>query len=207
MEGRGKYYYASGSSYDGQWKNNFKYGEGIHIDKNSKKNVVVDYEAGDPTGQKIQEFANIIHKNTCCEIREDQQNFVNKIFEALRKYHRNKNTDINIKELRDLLDKALRANHISYVEINKLQEVDTDISLKNKALDEINLNKLLLGMNAKLIDAIESKNNEKVAEWATNFSNMEGKINTIRYKHAEAGNKFIDKYNISPFPEDSLIKK
>lgn len=159
-----------------------------------------------PTKEQSNEFAIAIHTSTCCGIKADQQNFVNKFVVAIKQFHDDKNADIDIKELKNLLHKAQQANRMSLDALNELQEIDEEINLKKYALAQVNSDKSLFEMMGGVIDAIEKKDYEKVTEMITSFSQMEEEIKGIRKVAQDADTKFSEKYRILPFIDDSPKK-
>ena len=156
--------------------------------------------------EKAKQFVTIINDNTSGEIKAVQQECVNKMTEALRSLKENDNAKIDTRQLRELLDRAKKANHLTFSAIIKTQEVDDEINLKQKALDETELFRSLYENELpKLLEAFESNGHNKFAkltESANLLASREQEIRKIQSAYKEAGDEFINKYDIN-FTKDS----
>jgi Glu-tRNA(Gln) amidotransferase subunit E-like FAD-binding protein len=153
---------------------------------------------------KIKQFAQTIHDYTHFQIKASQQAFVNKLTEDLQSLQQNNDAVIDTRQLRDLLAKAKEANRVSYEHIKNAAEVDDEINLRQKALDENQLfDSLYNNQFAKTIDILESHDTNKREELSKIIDGqLEERINKVQRASKEADDEFTNKYDIS-FPEDS----
>ncbi len=153
---------------------------------------------------KSKQFAQTIHDYTNFQIKASQQAFVNKLTEDLQSLQQNNAAGIDTKQLRDLLAKAKEANRVSYEHLKNTTEVDGEINLRQKALDENELfDSLYNNQFTKTIDLLESNDTNKLKEISKLIDgNLEDRINKVQSTSKEADDKFTNKYDIS-FPEDS----
>jgi len=153
---------------------------------------------------KIKQFAKTIHDYTNFQIKASQQAFVNKLTEDLQSLQQNSNAVIDTKQLRDLLAKAKEANRVSYEHIKNTIEVDNEINLRQKVLDENQLfDSLYNNQFAKTINILESNDTNKKEElFKIVDGQLEERINKIQSASKEADEEFTNKYDIS-FPDDS----
>jgi hypothetical protein len=82
-------------------------------------------------------FSKTLYTYTSLNIKSRQQAFINQTQKELEKIKDNNEVKVDTKYLRELLDSAKEANRLSYSEISKLQEVDEQINIREKALNEI----------------------------------------------------------------------
>ena len=154
---------------------------------------------------KINQFAKTIHDYTHGQIKSSQQEFVDKLTENLRSLQQNNDAVIDTKQLRELLDTAKQANQLSFQHIKSTIEIDKEINLRQKALDENELFKSLYENEfPKTIEIMESKDKNKLEEISKLLTEKkEEEIKKIQSDAKEADYEFTNKYNIS-FPEDSI---
>ena len=154
---------------------------------------------------KINQFAKTIHDYTHGQIKASQQEFVDKLTENLQSLQQNNDAIIDTKQLRELLDNAKKANQLSFQHIKSTIEIDKEINLRQKAIDENELFKSLYENEfPKTIAFMESngKNKlDKISKLLTEKKQEE--IKKIQSASKEADYEFTNKYNIS-YPEDSL---
>lgn len=157
-----------------------------------------------PDRQKIKQFAQTLHDYTHFQIKTSQQEFVNKLTEDLQTIEQDNSTVIDTKQLRVLLSMAKEANRVSYEHIKNTTEVDDEINLRQKALDENELfDSLYNNQFAKAIELMESNDKNKLEKISKLIpANLEEKIKKVQSASKEADYEFTNKYNIS-FPEDS----
>src|SRR5438045_351808 len=93
--------------------------------------------------EKTKQFAQTIHDYTHFQFKAAPQKFVDTLMEALNRIQQNNKTIIDTKRLRQLLDKAKQANQVSTEHIRNTTEIDNEINLRQKALDENELFKSL----------------------------------------------------------------
>jgi hypothetical protein len=153
---------------------------------------------------KTKQFAQTIHDYTHGQIKGSQQGFVDKLTENLQSLQQNNDAVIDTKELRELLDKAKQANQLSFQHIKNTTEIDNEINLRQKALDENDLFKSLYENEfTKTIEILESKDKNKLEEISKLLTDKkEEEIKKVQSDAKEADYEFTNKYNIS-FPEDS----
>jgi len=151
---------------------------------------------------KTKQFAQTIHDYTHGQIKASQQEFVNKLTEDLQTLQQNHDAVIDTKQLRDLLNKAKQANQLSYNHIKNTTEIDNEINLRQKALDENELFKSLYNNQfTKTIEILESNDTNKLEKLSKIINGkLEEDINKVQNASKEADNEFTNKYNIS-FPE------
>jgi hypothetical protein len=152
---------------------------------------------------KAKQFAQTIHDYTHFQFKASQQEFVDKLTEDLNRMQQNNNAMIDTKKLRELLNKAKQANQVSTEHIKNTTEIDNEINLRRKALDENELFKSLYENEFdKIITAIENKEPDKLNKAIHSLSAREDEIKKVQSASRQADDEFTKKYNIS-FPEDS----
>jgi hypothetical protein len=120
----------------------------------------------------------------------------------MNRIQQNNNAIIDTKTLRQLLDKAKQANQVSTDHIRNTTEIDKEINLRQKALDENELFKSLYENEFdKIISAIQNKDPGKLNNAMHSLSAKEDQIKNIQNASREADKEFTNKYNIS-FPDD-----
>jgi hypothetical protein len=164
------------------------------------------------SNEKANQFAVSIHAATTGNIRASQQAFVDKMTETLRAVKQNPSVAVDTKTLRELLDKAKDANHISLVALNKITEVDNTINLKEKAIADNELNRSLFEHEfSSIIDVLESTAANKMTTLdsvITAFAAKETAIKSIRKTAQDASYDFDKKYDvIVPADGEGRIEK
>lgn len=152
---------------------------------------------------KTKQFAQTIHDYTHFQFKTSQQEFVDKLTKDLNREQQNNGVIIDIKKLRQLLDRAKQANQSSNEHIRNTTEIDNEINLRQKALDENELFKSLYENEfEKIITAMENKEPDKLNKAIHSLSAREDDIKKVQSATRQADDEFTNKYNIS-FPEDS----
>ena len=155
---------------------------------------------------EIKKFAQTIHDNT--RVAESQKLISALTADALL-VQQNSNSKINTDELKRLLFKTRVLNQLYFEHINSLKEIDYEINLKKKVLDENLLYKSLLSDQFPyMIWVLKSNDKNRLSKISKVFNEgLRDEIKTVQTISLKADADFAKKYRISIISDSVIVDK
>jgi len=145
-----------------------------------------------------------LHAYTSGDYKNAQQQFIDTISKCVHDFIENNNTTIDTNQLRQLFAQAKQTNKASYDSIEKTVEVDEDINLRQKAIDEnLVYRSLFENEFPKIIQLLENKDLAGLRALSPDIHKREEEIEKARSASEEASHKFSRKYQLSYVQEDN----
>ena len=145
-----------------------------------------------------------LHAYTSGDYKNAQQQFIDTISKCVHDFLEDNKATINTNRLNQLFEKAKQANKASYDSIEKTVEVDEDINLRQKAIDEnLVYRSLFENEFPKIIQLLEHKDSEGLQALSPDLNKKEGEIEKARIASEEASHEFSKKYKLPYVQEDN----
>ncbi len=152
--------------------------------------------------EKAKELGYELHAYTSGHYKTSQQEFINKLTESISNFLQDNDT-VNTKGLHKLLDEATRVNRESYDLIEKTVEMDKDINIRQKALEENLLyGSLYENEFPKIIELIENKDLKGLRALSTTINQRQEELEKARSASEKASHEFSKKYKL-PYVKDT----
>jgi hypothetical protein len=147
-------------------------------------------------GYKLHAYTSGDYKNT--------EEFIDTVSKCVHDFLQNNNATIDTNQLHQLFDKAKQANEASYDSIEKTVEVDKDINLRQKAIDEnLVYRSLFENEFPKIIRLLENKDLAGLRALSPDINKKEEEIERARSASEEASHEFSKKYELPYVQEDN----
>jgi hypothetical protein len=145
-----------------------------------------------------------LHAYTSGDYKNSQKQFIDTVSKCVHDFLQNNNATIDTNQLHQLFDKAKQANEASYDSIGKTVEVDEDINLRQKAIDEnLVYRSLFENEFPKIIQLLENKDLAGLRALSPEINKREEELEKARGASEEASYEFSRKYKLPYVQEDN----
>jgi len=165
--------------------------------------ILVSCQQGEKK-ERAKQLGYQLHSYTSADYKNSQDQFIDTVGKCIHDFLQNNNAAIDTNQLRQLFDKAKQANQISYDSIEKTVEVDDDINIRQKAIDENLVYKSLFENEfPKIVQLLENKDLKGLRAMSPDINKREEELEKARSASEDASHEFSKKYDLPYVKEDN----